>query len=312
MGWPINNGDWDRATTPPGASAADITTILAALCLGVNERRVARGLTETQFHYTEALDVTKARPVAADFSGRFNGPLAPAILNELYTAIVSSDGWYHSTAFDWDDYTTGAEIWTEAGTGLDAFDADRGFLYAANLLHLKRALDLQTLCQTPNTNWNLDAIYTIKRGDTWPPNELSETIPVLGNNDGNFGSGGVDETGIRLFKTRTTSTSHTFTDLLGIVKGRMGVTGFEPDNWRVTVNGNSFTAQDAVEQLPITGTTFWSPLFALSQSMTFNLELINSSQPVDPPNIYSYNSYLFFNPSLLVYQDLSSILTDQS
>jgi len=43
MGWPLN-GDWDRATTPPGASTADLAAIMCAICIAVKERDDLLGL----------------------------------------------------------------------------------------------------------------------------------------------------------------------------------------------------------------------------------------------------------------------------
>jgi len=305
MGWPVNNGDWDRGTTPPGALAGDISTILAALCLGVNERRAARGLSETQFHYTGALDVMAARPAAADFSGVFDGPLAPAILNELYTAIVSSDGWYHSTAFDWDDYTTGAEIWTEAGAGLDAFDADRGFLYAANLLHLKRALDLQTLCRTSNTSWKSSLVWTRNEGSTWRPGDITTTLPISEYNPPWQGETG--RTSLTWFYTGVTAASHTFTDIQGIVKGRLSCSAESPgDYWGISLNGATFTMQDVRDNDP----SGYTPLFSMGQTIEYALSLGITPEPEYVPGQDIESTFTL--DTLYLYQDLSSILTDQS
>ena len=101
MGWPLN-GDWDRATTPPGASLADIATICEAICRGHRERYnlVNNPLTGVEFYYTDFPGDQKQIPLASDF---INTPFS--------ATLVSGSG-----AVAWNAYMSAA--YSASGTGI--------------------------------------------------------------------------------------------------------------------------------------------------------------------------------------------------
>jgi hypothetical protein len=164
MGWPLG-GDWDRATTPPGASTADITVLLSALCRGVNERRqqvfkIDQNLSPPTpsvncvstalipFYYTGdgTSGASSNYPTPANWDGNLYSPLVKnsliAIRNSIDTVVddgVSSGSRWMNGATPW----TFTNLWTAASAGL-TWDPDD--LHSPdNYLILKNALDLLTV-----------------------------------------------------------------------------------------------------------------------------------------------------------------------
>lgn len=171
MPWPLG-GNWDRATTPPGASTADIAPILAALCLAVNQRESQMtigyypdtALSETQFFYTGngTAGSKKARPLSSDFAGPIRGSSGKQLIkntllaikdaisglveNPLYcwsrVALVSPVG----TFLHWRFGSVGGDptlyVWAAANVGRTWNPDDA--LWADNYLILRAALNLLT------------------------------------------------------------------------------------------------------------------------------------------------------------------------
>lgn len=148
MGWPLG-GNWDRATTPPGASKADLAMMLAAFCLAVNERQALCGKTERAFVYNYAGD-SKTRPTAADFSGSAIFPYNVSAVYEdvkgygISFYLVSSMlgrfdfnmTWYKDAACTiwYPDADIKSDVDTEIGA---SFNLKAGPMYLKNWLWLK-------------------------------------------------------------------------------------------------------------------------------------------------------------------------------
>ncbi len=154
MSWPLS-GNWDRATTPPGASTEDRGAILEALCRAYNERRdyCHGGLIPHQsFVYTSA-GAFSDFPTAAQFAGALNGgDGGQGLVKEFFFQAEFSHPTDDASVFTWykeaaciNAYLAG-EIRTLASAGLSAFDINREGLDATNFLIYKRMFDLCVYC----------------------------------------------------------------------------------------------------------------------------------------------------------------------
>lgn len=154
MGWPLL-GQWDRETTPPGASMADLPAICAALCKAINQREkysfyyggAATG-TETAFTYKQGS--SKTYPTAADFApttgtrNALNGAIVRGLLSQMKNAIEDMVDGFNSRFWTDSNFTARwdvADLWAAASTGLDAWDLSAPVTKADNWLILKNALN---------------------------------------------------------------------------------------------------------------------------------------------------------------------------
>lgn len=101
MGWPLN-GDWDRATTPPGASLADMALICESICRAHRERwnLVHNPLVGIEFYYNDNPLDQKQIPLQADF-----------VSTPLYRAVLSG-----STPMAYNAFR--ASSYAASGTGI--------------------------------------------------------------------------------------------------------------------------------------------------------------------------------------------------
>jgi hypothetical protein len=138
MGWPLS-GNWDRATTPPGASTADLSAILAALCVAVNQREHFLSMDGSSVYNgaeTSWTGIGHARPSAADFNGiSLRGDGVKTLMQQLHSRIDFLGT--HSSGLHWTNITG---LWTP-GAGEGAYDINKGPMYAWNWLRMKKALD---------------------------------------------------------------------------------------------------------------------------------------------------------------------------
>lgn len=155
MAWPLL-GQWDRETTPPGASVADLPTICAALCKAINQRRKysfyfegAASGSEASFTYAQGL--SKEYPTAADFSptvgtrNALNGSIVRGLLSQMKSAIEDMVDGFNSRFWTDSNFTARWEpetLWAAASVGLDAWDISAPVTKADNWLILKNALNL--------------------------------------------------------------------------------------------------------------------------------------------------------------------------
>ena len=133
MGWPLG-GNWDRATTPPGASFADVAQIMAAICTGINQREsqyFTNGIidnTVTQWYNTG--DGTSGATVAYPTAASFAGPVLRGyfLKNLLESAKDAIEACFGAGAATWKEHAyvaspgtnpsiTFASVWAIATTG---------------------------------------------------------------------------------------------------------------------------------------------------------------------------------------------------
>ena len=135
MAWPLA-GAWD------GATVADLPAIIAALCRGVNERRVACALAKVDFMYGDGT-VEKAYPSAAEYDG-FPVSSLPALVVQLEEAITAlADTGYYTIAFTNDTVLTIEDVLALPSVDLGAFSGGEGAQHDATIwLRMKRCLDV--------------------------------------------------------------------------------------------------------------------------------------------------------------------------
>jgi hypothetical protein len=144
MGWPLG-GDWDRATTPPGASTADLSMIMEAIALAIGQRQslVANGVAtetsaETSWYYTDAISgaARKRRPVASDFNGVWiHGPCVKRFVEDAQAAIdalCGPHGFFESQEYAWAKALTGNTI---GAPSIDKYWIQNDDFPAQNNLH---------------------------------------------------------------------------------------------------------------------------------------------------------------------------------
>lgn len=107
MGWPLN-GDWDRATTPPGASLADMASICESICRGHRERYnlVRNPATGILFYYTDNPADQKQIPLESDFintafCAELFGGTGPMAYNAFLAASYNASGTGIQGLVDW-------------------------------------------------------------------------------------------------------------------------------------------------------------------------------------------------------------------
>lgn len=180
MGW-FKDGDWDRATTPPGASTGEIAVVMAQIARAINQRWavIIRGANtaaddgnEYRWYYTDALAAEEraVRPTAAQFAGaKIRGACvrrfvidAQAQIDRLVQQQGTGDSWLNPVFLrERDGHELGTltqDFWTRDGSGSEEkdfhtaigawIDIDEvGVMYAPMWLQLKDALDkLRYVC----------------------------------------------------------------------------------------------------------------------------------------------------------------------
>ena len=151
MGWPLG-GNWDRATTPPGASGADLPAICAAICTAINNRALWRSYNlstgaaaGTQYNIHYSLASSAIYPTAAQFGAALQNTLNDGFVQQFWTdcktaidAIAASFYTDNTFATKW----TSSTLWTAAGTGLGSWDTTKNWWYPDNWLRIKAAVTL--------------------------------------------------------------------------------------------------------------------------------------------------------------------------
>lgn len=154
MAW-HRNKQWDRFTTPPGASTADLSTIISQICIAINQRRAHIStdgygdsvLSAVNWPVNSDLSVSLPLPTASDFDCSIHGKCTKYFLEHAPSQIqsllgISEDNFIRSFSGGTPArYWTYADLWAEAGTGLPAYDATKA-LFAPNYIRLANALDL--------------------------------------------------------------------------------------------------------------------------------------------------------------------------
>lgn len=129
MGWPLN-GDWDRATTPPGASLADMGIICESICRGWRERwNLARNPSlGILFYYTDSLSDQKQIPLESDFTSTpfYRGlvsNISPIAYNAYLSASYNASGTGIQGVIDWYQDAACTIPYTVAEINEDSFNA---------------------------------------------------------------------------------------------------------------------------------------------------------------------------------------------
>ena len=159
MGWPLN-GDWDRATTPPGASTADMAHVMAAICNAVNERRgiaLDGRLALVDWPIESIGGPTSTSPTASDFGEiAIFSPFVSEMLELMYDSIddmipYTMRGTTPEGDGSWDAWVNLGKpaFWTEARGSLSAFSLSNPLLNSDNWLILKNALNMLLVFSLP-------------------------------------------------------------------------------------------------------------------------------------------------------------------
>lgn len=185
MGWPLS-GNWDRATTAPGADTVDIGAIIVAIATAINTIETdlhPTYLTTTQWYYTNntTSGPKKTFIVRADFTGVIiDGNLAKKFQTDAASAITSMCTHFYATnpvvTADFTKWTYSALL-AAASTGVTWDATAKSPLRADNWIILKNMIELLRYTQqeiTPVTYTARDYIakYLLQIETVSPP-----TIP---------------------------------------------------------------------------------------------------------------------------------------
>ena len=152
MGWPLN-GDWDSATTPPGATTADLAHVMAAICNAINERRgiaLDGRLDLVEWPIESIGGPTSTSPAASDFNAIATfSPFISEMLELMYDSIddmipYAMRGAAPEGDGSWDAWVNLGKpaFWIEARGALSAFSLSKPLLNSDNWLILKNALNM--------------------------------------------------------------------------------------------------------------------------------------------------------------------------
>lgn len=187
MGWPLL-GQWDRETTPPGASVADLPAVIASLCKALNLRRKyslysAGNPIGDEIAFTYKQGSTSTYPTASDLTptigtrNAVNGPIVRGILSDLIDGLEELVDNSPSPKF-WKSSSFNTGVWSYsdliayASTGLSAFDLNAPVTQADNWLILKRSLD-QLRYLRMGSQVTVETSTTLSANDT----NLADALP---------------------------------------------------------------------------------------------------------------------------------------